>query len=153
MPDTDVPKKQVEALFAISMTHLENGIKAFKSVNDDANLALLYSNTGRLMRLMAHFYSEDNLPLTKVAKKFYNKVFQNHLLPDLFSIAKYYIFCCSQALSDYQSALTALSYRRLNPEIWDTVFYELSTTLYTMATLLQDYSPQNSLTVCNILSY
>lgn len=72
--DPEYSKKKVEALFAISMTHLENGIKAFKSVNDEANLALLYSNTGRLMRLMAHFYSEDGCPLNKVAKSFYTKV-------------------------------------------------------------------------------
>lgn len=74
LANPDYPKERLEALFAISMTHLGNGIKAFKSVNDDANLALLYSNTGRLMRLMAHFYSEDGCPLNKTAKSFYTKV-------------------------------------------------------------------------------
>lgn len=56
------------------MTHWENGIKAFKSVKDDVNLALLYSNTSHLMRVMAHFYSEDGAALNKVAKSFYSKV-------------------------------------------------------------------------------
>lgn len=81
MPDFHDSKKQVEALFAISMTHLENGVKAFKIVKDDANLALLYSNTGRLMRLMAHFYSGNDAPLNKVAKNFYNKVSNQPLEP------------------------------------------------------------------------
>lgn len=70
----DTPKEKLEALFAVSLTYLENGIKAFKVVNDEANLALLYSNTGRLMRLMAHYYSEENCPLNKAAKAFYKKV-------------------------------------------------------------------------------
>lgn len=74
MSNADVSKTQIDALFAVSMTHLENGIKSFKIVNDNANLALLYSNTGRLMRLMAHFYSLDNVPLDKITKNFYNKV-------------------------------------------------------------------------------
>lgn len=72
--DKNFSKEKMEALFAISITHLENGIKAFKSVKDDGNLALLYSNTGHLMRVMAHFYSEDGSPLNKVAKSFYTKV-------------------------------------------------------------------------------
>ena len=70
----DIQKEKLEALFAVSLTYLENGIKAFKAVNDEANLALLYSNTGRLMRLMAHYYSEENCPLNKAAKAFYTKV-------------------------------------------------------------------------------
>lgn len=70
----DTPKEKLEALFAVSLTFLENGIKAFKVVNDEANLALLYSNTGRLMRLMAHYYSEEHCPLNKAAKAFYKKV-------------------------------------------------------------------------------
>ena len=63
-----------EALFAVSQTFLDYGIKAFKVVNDEANLALLYSNKGRLMRLIAHHHTEENCSLNKAAKDFYNKV-------------------------------------------------------------------------------
>jgi hypothetical protein len=44
-----------------------------------------------------------------------------------------------QALSSYQKALQVLSTRKNNPAIWDTVIWELSTTLFTMGTLLQDF--------------
>ena len=87
----DTPKEKLEALFAVSLTYLENGIKAFKIVNDEANLALLYSNTGRLMRLMAHYYSEENCPLNKAAKAFYKKVMMTNLLCESFLIIfRYY---------------------------------------------------------------
>lgn len=95
-----------------SMHHLERGVEAFEKAHDEANLALLYSNIGRLMRLRAHThvkqYSEE--------RNFYNK-----------------------ALNSYQKALQVLGTRKSNPAIWDTVTYEISTTLFTMATLLQDF--------------
>jgi hypothetical protein len=49
-----------------------------------------------------------------------------------------------QALSSYQKAVQVLGGRRNNPTIWDTVIWELSTTLFTMATLLQDFPAQSN---------
>lgn len=102
----------VTALLTRSLTHLEFGITAFHDVHDEANLALLHSNTGRLMRLCAHMHDKQN---TK-ERHFYNK-----------------------ALESYQKALQVLGNRKTNPVIWDNVMWDMSTTLYTMASLLQDY--------------
>ncbi|KAJ9579565.1 hypothetical protein L9F63_004750 [Diploptera punctata] len=114
-----------QLLFTKSLHHLEAGVKAFEAVRDEANLALLHSNTGRLMRMCAHFHSPDtrsqNSELGGQERHFYNK-----------------------ALSSYQKAVQVLGDRRNNPTIWDTVIWELSTTLYTMATLLQDYPALSS---------
>lgn len=93
-----------------ALSHLETGIKAFETVRDESNLALLYSNTGRLMRLNAHLCANHTQE-----RHFYNK-----------------------ALASYERALQVLGDKKNNPEIWDTVAWELSTTLYTIATLLQD---------------
>lgn len=94
------------------MTHLESGVKAFETVHDEANLALLHSNTGRLMRLYAHIHGKQNMQ----ESHFYNK-----------------------SLVSYQKALQVLGDRKMNPAIWDMVMWDFSTTLYTKATLLQDY--------------
>ncbi|KOX80301.1 Erythroid differentiation-related factor 1 [Melipona quadrifasciata] len=102
----------VTALLTRSLTHLEAGVKAFETVHDEANLALLHSNTGRLMRLCAHMHIKQNTQ----ERHFYNK-----------------------ALASYQKALQVLGSRKSNPIIWDTITWDLSTTLFTMATLLQDY--------------
>lgn len=108
----DESNTDVTALLTRSLTHLESGITVFHDVHDEANLALLHSNTGRLMRLCAHMHDKQN---TK-ERHFYNK-----------------------ALESYQKALQVLGDRKTNPVIWDNVMWDLSTTLYTMASLLQDY--------------
>ncbi|XP_070155082.1 erythroid differentiation-related factor 1 isoform X2 [Polyergus mexicanus] len=102
----------VTELLTRSLTHLESGITAFHDVYDEANLALLHSNTGRLMRLCAHIHDKQNTQ----ERHFYNK-----------------------ALASYQKALQVLGDRKTNSAIWDNVMWDLSTTLYTMASLLQDY--------------
>ncbi|XP_075222237.1 erythroid differentiation-related factor 1-like isoform X2 [Lycorma delicatula] len=110
-------KEKFDELFKTVQWHLEQGVEQFETVRDNANLALLYSNTGRLMRLMAHYYSSnEGYPLTKTEKYYYNK-----------------------ALSSYQSALNVIGSRKVNPLVWDTINWELSTALYTLATLSQDY--------------
>ncbi|XP_036151294.1 erythroid differentiation-related factor 1 isoform X2 [Monomorium pharaonis] len=102
----------VTTLLTRSMTHLESGVKAFETVHDEANLALLHSNTGRLMRLCAHMHGKQNMQ----ERHFYNK-----------------------ALVSYQKALQVLGDKETNPAIWDTIMWDFSTTLYTKATIMQDY--------------
>lgn len=102
----------VTCLLTRSLGHLESGVKAFEVVHDEANLALLHSNTGRLMRLCAHMHTK----FPSQERHFYNK-----------------------ALTSYQKALQVLGSRQTNPAIWETVMWDYSTTLYTVATLLQDY--------------
>ncbi|XP_046431466.1 erythroid differentiation-related factor 1 isoform X1 [Neodiprion fabricii] len=109
---TDDTTTDVATLLNQSLTHLEAGVKTFEAVHDEANLALLHSNSGRLMRLCAHIHMKQQTQ----ERYFYNK-----------------------ALISYQKALQVLGTRKSNTVIWDTVTWELSTTLYTMASLLQDY--------------
>jgi hypothetical protein len=67
-----------QKLFTQSLYHLEAGVKSFSVVHDEANLALLHSNTGRLMRMCAHFHSPDlssrHSGLVGQERHFYNKV-------------------------------------------------------------------------------
>ncbi|XP_063979735.1 erythroid differentiation-related factor 1 [Diachasmimorpha longicaudata] len=93
-----------------SLHHFDSGIKTFESVCDEANIALLHSNKGRLMRLCSLINSNERMQV----RNFYNK-----------------------ALYNYQRALQVLGMRKTNPVIWDAVNWDLSTTLFTMATLLQ----------------
>lgn len=95
-----------------SLSHLEAGIRAFESVHDESNLALLHSNTGRLMRLCAYLNTKQ---YTK-ERHFHNK-----------------------ALISYQKALQVLGNKKTNPAIWDSIIWELSSTLFNMATYLQDH--------------
>ena len=71
-------ESKFQKLFTQSLYHLETGVKAFSAVNDEPNLALLYSNTGRLMRMCAHFHSPDasdrHSELAGQERHFYNKV-------------------------------------------------------------------------------
>lgn len=115
----EIQCSKYKELFSKSQKHLENGIKAFDTVKDEANLALLYSNTGRLMRVQAHFLGislNDENELATQERNFYKK-----------------------SIFNYQKALQVLGDRKYNPAIWDSVHWELSTALFAMATLLQDY--------------
>uniref|UniRef100_A0ABD2XJ45 Erythroid differentiation-related factor 1 n=1 Tax=Trichogramma kaykai TaxID=54128 RepID=A0ABD2XJ45_9HYME len=96
-----------------SLRHFESGVKAFEKVSDDTNLALVHSNIGRLMRLCAHVHKIEH---ASRERHFYNK-----------------------AIASYHKALQYLGSRKTSPDIWDAVTWDLSTTLYTLASILQDY--------------
>ena len=116
MQDDDISAGKVAtdvtALLTRSRCHLEASVVAFETVHDAANLALLHSNIGRLMRLCAHMHAK----IPSRERHFYDK-----------------------AVSSYQKALQVLGVRKTYPPIWDTVTWDLSTTLYTVGTLLQDF--------------
>ncbi|XP_026677661.1 erythroid differentiation-related factor 1-like [Diaphorina citri] len=94
------------------------GIAAFELVQDSANLALLHSNMGRLMRLLAHANLSNE---ESEERKHYNL-----------------------ALDHYTRALTVLAHRKHNSLIWDTVTWELSTALYNLAVLSQEFPHYSS---------
>ncbi|TDG53032.1 hypothetical protein AWZ03_000575 [Drosophila navojoa] len=97
---------------------LRRGIAAFTAVKDNVNLAFLYCNMGRFMRLRAHLTmpNESNIGLD-IQKTFYNEAFDY-----------------------YEKAKDCLDTRKANPELWDLVHWELSTATFTLAKQLQDYS-------------
>ncbi|KAK3095461.1 hypothetical protein FSP39_014975 [Pinctada imbricata] len=116
-------KDKMEGLLKRSLVYLQEGVDLFDEISDSANMALLLSNKGRLMRLYAQIYtqgtlSSDNPEFSAQERLYYNK-----------------------ATESYQKALTCLGSKDKHRDIWDTVCWELSTTYFNMAMLLQDYAP------------
>ncbi|KAH8415705.1 hypothetical protein KR222_010436, partial [Zaprionus bogoriensis] len=97
---------------------LRRGIEAFTAVKDNVNLAFLYCNMGRFMRLRAHLAMPNESSITLDAQKaFYNEAFNY-----------------------YEKAKDCLDTRKANAELWDLVQWELSTATFTLAKQLQDFS-------------
>ncbi|CAA9997554.1 unnamed protein product [Nesidiocoris tenuis] len=109
-------QKLVDKLIKKSEELLAYGIKMFESVGDTANTALLLSNSGRLHRLKCYAPIDENSRMTPHTKIYHTK-----------------------AVDCYTSALQVLRSRKSAPAFWDLVYWELSTTLYTLATLNQDH--------------
>lgn len=109
--------------------YLKKGLDMFEKIKNDNNVALLYTNMGHLHRVLAHANSPtERCELTNKEKLHYNKAFMN-----------------------YKKALQVLNDRSHCPGIWDVVKWELSTALFTMATVLHDH-PNPSL-VCFFLCW
>ncbi|XP_029844303.2 erythroid differentiation-related factor 1 [Ixodes scapularis] len=115
--------EQMEQLWAKSQECLEKGVDAFDTLNDVANLALVNSNLGRLMRLRAHAASAS----------------QKGIVRGEFTAQERTLY--NRAISYYNKASRVLGDRKLYPDIWDSVNWELSSALFTLGTLLQDYAP------------
>ncbi|KAF5269378.1 hypothetical protein FQA39_LY08770 [Lamprigera yunnana] len=95
---------------------LKRGLTIFESIKDRSNIALLYSNIANVHRTLAHTgFPTDRSELTPNEKMHFNKAFTN-----------------------YKKALLELEDRSHSPEVWDVVKWELSTALFTMASVLND---------------
>ncbi|CAF0785040.1 unnamed protein product [Didymodactylos carnosus] len=111
--------KEVKELFRKSFESFDSGIQAFESINDVLNIALLYNNLGRLMRLYAQFYAPivngTRGEFSQQERQYYNKAF------------------------DYY--LKGLKLVENRGDLHKTLSWELSGAYYTYATMLQDYAP------------
>ena len=63
----------------MSESSLEEGVALFKGLSDKANTALLYTNKGRLMRLLAQVHTQNTLlqdrpQFTEIERKYYKQV-------------------------------------------------------------------------------
>lgn len=97
-------------------SYLKKGLEVFEKVKDESNMALLYANIGHLHRLLAHISTPiDRGELTNKEKVHYNKAYIN-----------------------YKKAMQVLGDRKHNPNIWDAVNWELSTTLFNMGIILHE---------------
>uniref|UniRef100_A0A1B6CP20 Erythroid differentiation-related factor 1 n=1 Tax=Clastoptera arizonana TaxID=38151 RepID=A0A1B6CP20_9HEMI len=112
---------QIKKLFELAQQHLDKGQAMFESVKDAANLALLQSNHGKLMRIFAHYDSSNRRDISPLQQVYFKK-----------------------AMDYYKEGLNVLKNRKNNPIVWDSIKWEMSTMLNTMATLSQEY-PQNHL--------
>uniref|UniRef100_A0AAY4DUY5 Erythroid differentiation regulatory factor 1 n=1 Tax=Denticeps clupeoides TaxID=299321 RepID=A0AAY4DUY5_9TELE len=106
-----------------SFSFFENGMHNFEAISDDTNMALLLCNMGRLMRICAQAHSGQS-----------DEHSRGEFSPEE---ALYY----NKAINYYSQALCRLGGRDRNTSVWDSVNWELSTTYFTLATLLQDYAP------------
>ena len=114
-------------LFSFSRKYLDKGVARFQGIADLPNTALLLSNSGRLSRLAGHAAGLAHQESSEVSEFGGEE-------------AKQY----REALDYYHQALAVLGSRKVSPEIWDSVTWELSSTLYTVGTLLQDHAPLSS---------
>ncbi|XP_063291146.1 erythroid differentiation-related factor 1 [Pelobates fuscus] len=112
-----------QELWKKSFSCFEKGILNFESIKDTTNIALLLCNMGRLMRICAQAHSGSG-----------NDSSRGEFSPEE---ALYY----NKAIDYYHKALRSLEKREAHQAVWDSVYWELSTTYFTMATLLQDYAP------------
>ncbi|MBN3290067.1 EDRF1 factor, partial [Polypterus senegalus] len=112
-----------QELWKKSFSCFEKGMKDFDAIEDKTNTALLLCNTGRLMRICA----QAHCPLSTDEKR-------GEFSPEE---ALYY----NKAIDYYLKAMRSLEKRETHPAVWDSVNWELSTTYFTLATLLQDYAP------------
>uniref|UniRef100_A0A1B0D9L3 Uncharacterized protein n=1 Tax=Phlebotomus papatasi TaxID=29031 RepID=A0A1B0D9L3_PHLPP len=122
LQESETPENLQESylqLMARAHTYLTRSIGKFEEVDDCVNLALIYCNMGRYNRQMADMLS---LPLQSDAKKI-EVVYQ-----------KYY----NEAFSCYNRALGMLKERKSNPQIWDILYWELSTATFILAQQMQD---------------
>lgn len=67
-----------------------------------------------------------------------------HEVGFLASLILFHFVAVQQAFEFYNKALRCLAERKKNPQVWDTVTWELSGSYFTMATLLQDHAPLSS---------
>jgi len=110
-------------LFNYSRKYLNQGIAKFESISDLANTALLLSNSGRLSRLAGH---AAGLNAGQDGDVEFGGEEAGHY---------------RAAVEYYHQALAVLGSKKTSTQIWDTVCWELSSTLYTVGTLLQDHAP------------
>uniref|UniRef100_A0A671LG85 Erythroid differentiation-related factor 1-like n=1 Tax=Sinocyclocheilus anshuiensis TaxID=1608454 RepID=A0A671LG85_9TELE len=112
-----------QELWKKSFSCFEKGMQDFNAISDSVNTALLLCNIGRLMRICAQAHC--------VATSEHSR---DEFSPEE---ALYY----NKAIDYYQRALKSLGCREGHSAVWDSVNWELSTTYFTLATLLQDYAP------------
>uniref|UniRef100_A0A1A7WBI4 Chromosome 10 open reading frame 137 n=2 Tax=Iconisemion striatum TaxID=60296 RepID=A0A1A7WBI4_9TELE len=112
-----------QELWKKSFGFFEKGMKDFEAIGDITNTALLLCNTGRLMRICAQAHCTASADESR-----------GEFSPEE---ALYY----NKAIDYYLRAMKSLCSRESHPAVWDSVNWELSTTYFTLATLLQDYAP------------
>ncbi|KAH8370610.1 hypothetical protein KR093_004353, partial [Drosophila rubida] len=119
---------------------LRRGIEAFTAVQDNVNLAFLYCNMGRFMRLRAHLSMPNERYVTVVQYLIYinlNVLFIRLRSTIALDTQKTFY---NEAFNYYEKAKDCLDTRKANAELWDLVQWELSTATFTLAKQLQDFS-------------
>ncbi|CAM4821998.1 unnamed protein product [Rotaria magnacalcarata] len=114
--------KETKDQFRKCFESFDAGIQAFEKINDVSNIALTYSNLGRLMRYYAQFYAPV---VNGVRQEFSQQERQSY----------------QKAFDYYLKGLKLVENRADLHEVYRTLSWELSNTYFTMATALQDFAP------------
>ncbi|CRL02229.1 CLUMA_CG015066, isoform A [Clunio marinus] len=102
-----------------SYDFLMKAVTLFQDAEDSINLIICNLNLGRFFRLSAHiniFQEDSTTKSLQIQKKMYQESFNS-----------------------YHRALAILENRKSNPELWDMVTWELSTSTFNLAKQMQDY--------------
>ncbi|GAB0096187.1 erythroid differentiation-related factor 1 [Sergentomyia squamirostris] len=108
-------------IMARAQAYLSKSVENFESIEDYINLALIYCNKGRYHRQIADILS-----------------FRASITGDLFRMETINKKCYGEAFSCYNRALGMLEVRKNNPEMWDILYWELSTSTFILAQHMQD---------------
>ncbi|XP_072171455.1 erythroid differentiation-related factor 1-like [Diadema setosum] len=130
--DDSLPSLFQQELWKESYMYFDAGIKTFEEVADTTNVALLNSNMGRLMRLCAQSYGAGGSMGPK--GEFSNQ--EKH----------YYV----KAADCYTRALQMLGSKRGQALLHESITWELCTTYFNMACLLQDHPPISTQSLAEI---
>ncbi|XP_054259203.1 erythroid differentiation-related factor 1 isoform X2 [Macrosteles quadrilineatus] len=100
--DDPLVRSQIETWFNLAQQYLDLGQEEFAKIGDKYNLALLLSNSGKLMRMQALYKCSPDKPgLQPDERAFYDK-----------------------ALSLYQKGLGVLGSRKSGPQVWDVITWD-----------------------------
>ncbi|XP_026805826.1 erythroid differentiation-related factor 1-like [Rhopalosiphum maidis] len=85
------------------------GSDIFKKINDEDNLTLINSNSANLYKYIEHYSTKYKVPINEFIKK------------EIFNFKNG---------NAYKKRLSKLGDRSSNPQLWDKVYYQLSSTLF-----------------------
>uniref|UniRef100_A0A2S2PJZ7 Erythroid differentiation-related factor 1 n=1 Tax=Schizaphis graminum TaxID=13262 RepID=A0A2S2PJZ7_SCHGA len=115
-----ITTSRLKWLLKTSRNYLSIGIKKSERSSDQFNLALLYANMGHLYRYTLDYLLQNNLSTTGFIKdKDFTKM----------------------AIESYEKGLTALGNRSFDQNIWDKIFFDVSTVTYNMTIKYKNNPP------------
>ncbi|KAG1680078.1 Erythroid differentiation-related factor 1 [Nymphon striatum] len=123
--------EKIKEMSEKSQTSFNSAIKAFEKTTDNQYLILIYGNFAKLKRSLAHYHTAD------LEEK-----------PSSRQIGQIEMQFFKQAIKLYERSLELLQSRKSeNCSIWDSLSWDLSTTLLHYASLLQDNPPTKKYSV------
>lgn len=108
-----------------SYDYLMKAVALFEGVDDSINLIICNLNLGRFFRLSAHI-----------------NIFQDLQASNSLQMQKNMY---QQSFNSYNKALAILETRKANPDLWDMVNWELSTSTFNLAKQIQDNAPAEAI--------
>jgi hypothetical protein len=153
--------ENIEELLQKSYEYFIEGINCFEEIKDFSNCALLTANCAKLMRIYSKFYTEEfhsklllvtnNQGTSKSVKiSLFNDLSTNYSKYDKVALIMKEKSCLLKAIEFYIKAIRFIENTRATTIdikiISNSIYWDLSSTCFNLACLLQDYVP--SVLVC-----